>query len=292
MIRKISILLIIVLIAMLGACKFDVPDLSPTPSVTEPPVSETPMDGDPTETPTSSPEETPISPEPDYLFAEIKDTVFEKEYNLEGTNEEIVGELYIAIPEIALDEYQENAERINEYFEMLKDKYREDFEYDLTMLAEEDLYGHGARRLLDLAFSTEYNKDGIVSFLFTVASYQGGAHGNVAIMSETFDLRDGTRITADTLFTADEEEYTSRIKQYILAEMDDNAKNNDSLYFDNYAELLEATYDKEAFVLTEDSLHVYFQVYDLAPYAGGSIQFDIPYEYLKDILNPRYGLVQ
>jgi hypothetical protein len=54
--------------------------------------------------------------------------------------------------------------------------------------------------------------------------------------------------------------------------------------------LMEQTYDKESFVLTDNSFRVYFQIYDLAPFAGGSFQFDIPYDYLADILNPQYGI--
>ncbi|NLM62115.1 MAG: DUF3298 domain-containing protein [Clostridiales bacterium] len=293
MTKRITVLLLVVFMVMLAACRSEGAEQSPVPSASEPPASGSPIDGEPSDTPGTTPEESPVVTGPDYIFADINDNFFEKEYSLEGANEKITGELYIAVPEITISEYQENADMINEYFENMKEKYREGFEYELTLVAEdEELYGHSANRFMDLSFSTEYNKDGIVSFMITVVSYQGGAHDNIAIMSETFDLSNGTRITADNLFTVSEEEYTTRIKQYILAEMDKNVEKGDAMYFDNYHELLDATYDKEAFVLTEDSLHVYFQVYDLAPFAAGLIQFDIPYEYLKDILNPQYGLIE
>lgn len=282
------------LIIMLAACKSDVTELSPTPSASEPHASESekPTPEDPTDTPTPTPEESPVSPGSETSLAEINDNVFDKEYSLEGSGEEIVGELYISVPEIEIEEYQYNADMINEYFELLKENYREEFEYELSLLTEEELSGHGARRYLDLSFSTEYNRDGIISFMIFVETYQGGAHGNMTILSETFNLRDGTRVTADNLFTVGEEEYTSRIKQYILEVMDKNVESGQAMYFDNYHELVEATYDKEAFVLTEDSLLVYFQVYDLAPYAAGVIQFHIPYEYLEDILIQSYGFVR
>jgi hypothetical protein len=283
---KISVLLLISLFLILSACKTDEGEATPSPSDTEPPVTEAPA----TDEPTTSPTDTTTSPSPsaerDKTMAIVQDNVIEKEYTIERADEDIVGHLYIAVPEISHEEYAESAEMLNEYFDSLKEKYREGFESELDELADEELYGFGARRSMELSFITKYNKDGIVSFYITVASYQGGAHGSIAIMSETFDLKEGTRITADTLFIADEQTYTTRIKDYILAEMDERAQDDHSPYYENYPELLEATYNKENFVLTEDGLRVYFQVYDLAPYAGGSIQFDIPYSEIADILNP------
>ena len=248
------------LIIMLAACKSDVTELSPTPSASEPHASESekPTPEDPTVTPTPTPEESPVSPGSETSLAEINDNVFDKEYSLEGSGEEIVGELYISVPEIEIEEYQYNADMINEYFELLKENYREEFEYESRCSPRRSSPGT-ARRYLDLSFSTEYNRDGIISFMIFVETYQGGAHGNMTILSETFNLRDGTRVTADNLFTVGEEEYTSRIKQYILEVMDKNVESGQAMYFDNYHELVEATYDKEAFVLTEDSLLVYFR---------------------------------
>ena len=287
-VKRLSIVIITVLILILGACKPNEAEVTPSPSNTDPPVTETPTIEKPTPSPPDITDDPSPSADIDKPKAIVNDNVIEKEYSIEGTSEDIVGHLFIAVPEIAHDEYTESAEMINEYFASLKEKYREGFEIELDSLVDEDLYGFGARRSLELSFITKYNKDGIVSFYISVTSYQGGAHDSMEIMSETFDLSEGTRITADTLFTADEKEYTARIKEYILSEMNERAQEEYSPYYDNYADLLEATYNKESFVLTENGLRVYFQVYDLAPYAGGSIQFDIPYANIADILNPEY----
>lgn len=287
-VRRISAIIFIILILMFAACKADEDLVTPTPSDTGTPVSEAPTVEEPTASPSESPEEPSPSDDLDKQQVIVQDNVTEKEYNVEGASEDIVGRLYIAVPVVEHDEYTENSQMINEYFDSLKERYRQSFEAELDSLVGEELYGFGAQRSLDMSFINTYNKDGIVSFYITIATYMGGAHDNIALMSETFDLKEGTRITSDTLFISDEQTYTTRIKEYILAEMDKRSQDEQSPYYENYPELLEATYNKESFVLTEEGLRAYFQIYDLAPYAAGSIQFDIPYGEIADILNPKY----
>jgi hypothetical protein len=278
---------LMVLLFMFSACKTEEQIPSVSPEVSPSPAQETS-----TPSPSQSVSAEPSAFPADGDAAKVEDNALEKQYALEGVNENIKGDLYVSVPEITSEDYPENAAMINDYFENLKEKYRDGFESELNDLStDENVTGPAASgRFLDVSFQTEYNRNGIISFFITEGSYQGGAHDSTAIKSETFDLRNGVRIAADNLFTVEESEYTRLIKDYIIREMDRNAQKEEMPYFENYKELVESTYNKEAFVLTENGLRVYFQIYDLAPYVAGPIQFEIPYDYLKDFLNPEYGI--
>jgi hypothetical protein len=265
--------------------------VSPEPSGSPEPASPSvPADSaSPSQTPSESPD--PEGPAEEAGAALVEDDVFEKDYELEVDDGRIFrGELYISVPEISSEEYPDNAGKINEHYQGRKDNFREGFEAELEEFAGYEMSGWGMLPIsLDVSYKTEYNRDGIISFSFAISSYTGGAHDMITIDSETFDLREGTRICADDLFTVGEEVYAPRIKEKILGQMDEQAESGDAPYYENYAELVEETFNKESFILTEKGLCYYFQIYDIAPYAGGSFRFTIPYEELSDILDPKYG---
>jgi len=289
--KKYYLFLIIILIFTLSSCRKETA-ASPEPSGIEPSVSPSgttkPADLSPSP---SVPSESPEVPRENGTAA-VEENVFEKNYELDRINDKKVkGELFISVPEISSEEYPQAAESISKYFNELKESHRDRFEAELEELTGRDeIGGESLPRYLDMSFRTEYNHGCIISFSFATGSYTGGAHDMTVLGSETFDLRDGSRITLDDLFTVDEETYSRRIKDNILEQMDEQAKDESSPFYENYAELMEHTFNKESFVLTEDGLCIYFQIYDLAPYAGGAFRFVIPYETLADILDPQYGI--
>ena len=40
---------------------------------------------------------------------------------------------------------------------------------------------------------------------------------------------------------------------------------------------------------TEEGIVFYFNPYEIAPYAGGIVEYKIPYDSLKDVLNKNYA---
>jgi hypothetical protein len=49
------------------------------------------------------------------------------------------------------------------------------------------------------------------------------------------------------------------------------------VYFENYAELVNENFKPSHFYLSKDGVVIYFQQYDIAPYATGMPSFTIPY---------------
>lgn len=281
--------IVCMLILMLSACRQREIDPSPSPGATLPA---------PSQTQSSSPAgsatpEVSSSLEPaEAPGASLRDNTFSKQYKIDGNSGEVQGELYISLPEVMSEEYPENAAVLSDYFRSTLEKSREGFEEELQEYAEDaDLYGLNSKYYTDISYQTEYNRRGLISIQITKIYYSGGAHDNILLDSLTFDLASGTRIIADQLFEAEEMVYTARIKEWLLDEIERQLKSPDVYYFENHRELLDITFNKEQFVLTEEGLCIYFQVYDLAPYAAGIVQFVIPYGELEDILNPAFGLV-
>jgi hypothetical protein len=56
------------------------------------------------------------------------------------------------------------------------------------------------------------------------------------------------------------------------------------IYFDNYEELVEQTFNENSFYFTPEGVVIYFQLYHIAPYSSGIREFLLPYN--KCIIDP------
>lgn len=112
--------------------------------------------------------------------------------------------------------------------------------------------------------------------------YFGAAHGMPIRDYIYIDLTTGEFYELKDLFKEDSN-YVKVISDSINIQMQDRIKNDsDAMFFeDSFKEINENQY----FILTEDSLIIYFYPYDISAYAAGFPEFEIPYEELKDIIN-------
>ncbi len=127
-----------------------------------------------------------------------------------------------------------------------------------------------------LVYEVMYNQDCFVSLYFDEYQFTGGAHGNTVRTSQTWNLETGCRISLQQLFP-----FTADYKKFVLGEINaqiaEQLQNAQGAYFDNYEQLVEATFHPCNFCLTQDGVAVYFQQYDIAPYSSGIPVFLIPY---------------
>jgi hypothetical protein len=77
-------------------------------------------------------------------------------------------------------------------------------------------------------------------------------------------------------------DYTSKINEFIKAEITAQSKNEYSMYF---PESFTGISENQPFIIKENSLTIYFYPYDIAAYAAGFPQFEIPFEDIYDYLN-------
>ena len=133
-----------------------------------------------------------------------------------------------------------------------------------------------AGHLYFISFYDSFLDGDVLSVRIYNENYTGGAHGFRWI--RTFNVNIKTRETYETagaLFK-DPQAGTKQITDKILADI----KRHPELYFPEAAQTVEALKGKYPFYLDGQNLIVYFQLYDIAPYAAGIPEFVFP---LKDL---------
>lgn len=123
----------------------------------------------------------------------------------------------------------------------------------------------------------------IFSYGINLYVYMGGAHGLGTRMYRNYNLKDGSIIAEDDLFTGDYKTYlTGLMMQHIIA---------DSEEINSMEELKEVYWTEHImpngnFFLTSESINYVFNPYDIAPYAWGRTEVNIPFAEIRPILKP------
>lgn len=73
--------------------------------------------------------------------------------------------------------------------------------------------------------------------------------------------------------------YRRLVLEQILKQADKMMEENPIL-FEDYRQLIVKYFDPDSFNLTPKGISVYYQQYEIGPYASGIITFEIPYESL------------
>lgn len=113
-------------------------------------------------------------------------------------------------------------------------------------------------------------------------SYTGGAHPNYYINVTTFDLNNGKQLGWQDMITD-----TSAIKLLGKAKFKETRSSDGEEflwedYFGGEEYLL-----PENFGLTKQGLYFSYNYYEAAPYAAGPTEYTIPFEALKNIIDPK-----
>lgn len=119
-------------------------------------------------------------------------------------------------------------------------------------------------------FMITYEHLNILSLYTDEYTFAGGAHGNTIRSSQTWNLFLGTMMNLDNFFPRNPYfliNVLKQINQQIAKEPD--------IYFDNTCNLVLNTFNPESFYLTPNSIIIYFQQYDIAPYSSGIREFTI-----------------
>jgi hypothetical protein len=128
-----------------------------------------------------------------------------------------------------------------------------------------------------LVYTITYNQNCAISLYFDKYEYTGGAHGNTVRLSQMWSLNTGRQISLRSLFP-DNPHYISDLKNEIISQIEVQIRMGNNIYFDNYKDLVNKTFNSDSFYLTPDALVIYFGQYDIAPYSSGIPEFHIPYK--------------
>ncbi len=125
-------------------------------------------------------------------------------------------------------------------------------------------------------YEVPYNQNCALSLYFDQYEYSGGAHGLTVRSSDTWDLQRSRRMELKD-FYPNNSNYKEQIIQEIITQINVQIATGNGMYFENYKQLVVDTFKQNNFYLTPEGLVLYFQQYDIAPYASGLPSFVIPY---------------
>lgn len=125
---------------------------------------------------------------------------------------------------------------------------------------------------VDSGYKVTYNRNGVLSVLVNDYEFLGGAHGGATLTGMTFSLKDGKQIQLSDLLKSNSN-YRKDINKIINTEM----KKEEDLYF---ADSFKGIAANRGYYLTDSGLKIYFQQYEIAPYAAGTPEFSFTFKQL------------
>lgn len=130
-----------------------------------------------------------------------------------------------------------------------------------------------------LYYKVTYNQDCYLSMYRDQYEYTGGAHPNTLRYSDTWNLRTGTTVPLSSFFPPGFN-YQQFLTALIIRQAD-KVMAEEQIYFGDYRKLIVERFNPKSYYLSPCGLVIYYQQYDIAPYATGIVEFTIPYSVLK-----------
>lgn len=170
--------------------------------------------------------------------------------------------------------------RINHYYERQAYEFLDYIRGELYNNAVEDYINHEGEFFpyqAEQNFVVTYNKNCALSLYLDRYEFSGGAHGNTVRSSKTWNIRNGRQYHLEDFFRVPN--ITHYILRNIINQIEKQiAEGGNINYFDNYRQLAVEYFDVNNFYLTNRGVVIYYQLYTIAPYVDGIVQFLIPYD--------------
>jgi len=157
--------------------------------------------------------------------------------------------------------------KINETFTKLASEIKASFQELALDYDPDDEYD--SQLVVDLDYNIEYNTRNILSVTFSQYEYSGGAHGMTYLFSYTYDLTTGRELSLGELFPKGSD-YIHAFNTAIVNQM----KERD--IYDSQISPFESIAEDQPFYIHNKRAYVYFQQYEIFPYAVGIQSFFIP----------------
>lgn len=187
----------------------------------------------------------------------------------------------IEYPRFGSANEQEELEPINRFYRNQARELQKKYETENYMEAVE-LYESSRENQFPFhmfealsVYTVTYNRNDLLSLYYDHYTYSGGAHGSTVRVSDTWSLKKGCRIELSQLSSDPDrtrQAILGRINEQIAAQIE----KGEGMYFDDYAKLTAENFRSENFYLTPGGLVIYYQQYDIAPYASGIPEFILP----------------
>lgn len=144
---------------------------------------------------------------------------------------------------------------------------------------------------LDIQYNIDKNNNGILSAHSTVYYYTGGAHALSYTIPYNYRLEDGKELELKDLFK-EGYDYRKVMNEKIKELMDKidaeykaeyiKGGGKEEEYKSMFFEEFKGVKDDQKFYITNNDIVIYYDHYEIAPYAFGMPKFNIPISSLKD----------
>lgn len=193
---------------------------------------------------------------------------------------DIILKYNIQYPQFMSTFFYKTVGKINAYYFSVASKFETYIMNILLPMATKDYYHskendfpiHAYEAVM--VFTITYNQDCILSLYTDKYEYTGGAHGSTVRTSETWDVTLGTQIPLYTLFPYGEQ-FRRKIIIIIIKQIENQMAYQQN-YFPDYVQRIHKSLYLQNYYLSPDSITIYFQQYDIAPYSTGIPEFSIP----------------
>lgn len=176
--------------------------------------------------------------------------------------------------------YQNEMNKINEWYRSNAKDLQRKYETELYQQAIEQ-YEYSQENQFPFhmyeavsVYEVTYNEKDLLSLYLEDYVYSGGAHGGTVKRSDTWDIKNGSRVLLYQ-FAKDPTAFQRQILNKIREQIAYQIEKGEGMYFDDYPELIIKYFNPESYYLTPNGLVIYYQQYDIAPYASGMPEFII-----------------
>lgn len=175
-----------------------------------------------------------------------------------------------------------NDEVINGYFKTYVDNAVASFKSD-TAWATTDAADAAAAGQLTLNITyTEQKNSNADNYIFSDASYEGGAHGLTATQTFSFSAT-GQQLSLSNLFTNGDDGLKT-IAPYVASQLKTTLPSTDQQFVDDGTSAVDTNYAN--FTIQSDGITFLFDPYQVAPYADGLQTVKVPVSVFKSIADP------
>lgn len=133
-------------------------------------------------------------------------------------------------------------------------------------------------------YQVTYNENCTISLYFDQYEYTGGAHGRTNRFSYSFNIQEGRPIYFRDMFF-ETKSYKDYILEQLKKQIESQLKAGSNTYYEYYYLIISEKFSENNFYLTHEGIAIYFQEYEIAPYASGILIFKIPYSD-SAVINP------
>lgn len=224
------------------------------------------------------------------ISADILYTISTKVLSFEGKNDNgaVIYNASVTYPVISSSDNNEVVNSMNEKFKSAAESFIKDEEIgeDFITAKEDNLLTENSSYEFPgyykaKTYSTQYNKNGIISFLRSIDMYMGGAHPGHNLWGETYDMATGNEMKITDVLKMSQEEVNNIIVEGFRKE----AEKDQERYSGTSPEEVAKNVNEAKWYLTDDGIVFFFNEYEILPYAAGTPEYVFPYAGNEDKFN-------